>query len=425
MESIFSLVDTYFVGRLGVEALTTVGLTEVIMTLVYSTAVGLSIAPMSLVSRATGAKDPETARRATAQAVLLSLLISAVISIAGILFAEDILRLMGASEATVAIGAGYTRILFGTNFVIVLLFVLNGVFRGAGEAATAMRVLWVANGINIILDPILIFGFGPVPALGVEGAAIATSIGRGTGVVYQLYLLTSGRSAIRITLSDLAPEVGMLARVTNIAVTGALQNLVASASWIVLTRIVATLGDTAVAGYTVAIRLILFTLLPAWGLSNAAATFVGQNLGAEQPERSQRGVFVTLYLTVTYILLVSLVYYFAATPLVAAFIGDPAAVTTGVTALRVFAFGYVFFGIGNVLLQAFNGAGDTRTPTVVNFICFWLVEAPLGYVLAISYDYGVAGAVGAVVLAQLLQSVLGWGLFRRGSWRTPSAGPSR
>lgn len=417
MESIFALVDTYFVGKIGTEALTTVGLTEVMMTLVYSIAIGLSTAPMAMVARFIGEKNPEAAGKAAGQAILLGIFVSFLIAVPGLIYAEALLGLMGASEAVIEQGSGYTRIMFATNVVIMLLFVINGIFRGAGEAARAMRVLWLANGINIVLDPIFIFGLGPIPGFGVEGAAIATSIGRGVGVAYQLYLLFGDRSAIKLGAKAWLVNWAMQERIGRIASTGAFQYLIASASWVFLMRIVASFGDAAVAGYTVAIRLIIFTLLPAWGLANAAATFVGQNLGAKQPERAEQGVWTTLKVTSIYLIILSLGYYFLAETLVQSFAEEEAAISYGITALKVFAIGYVFFGVGMIPVQAFNGAGDTRTPTLVNFICFWLLEIPLGYYFGVSLGYAVEGIVWAVVTAECVLGLLAIYLFWRGSWK--------
>ena len=418
MESVFALVDTFFVGRLGVEALTTVGLTEVMMTLVYSIAVGLSLAPMALVARFVGEKDPAQASRAAGQSIVLTLLISLSIAVPGFLFAEDLLRLMGGGEAVVAAGGGYTRIMFASSSIIMLLFVLNGVFRGAGEAATAMRVLWIANGINIFLDPLFIFGLGPVPGFGVEGAAIATTIGRGCGVGYQLYVLFGGRSALRVATRGWRFDPAMQMRILRIAANGAFQYLIGSASWIFLTRIIASFGAAAVAGYTVSIRLILFTLLPAWGLSNAAATFVGQNLGAKRPLRAERGVWWTLAITIVYLASLSVVYYTLAGPLVRGFTQDPLAVGYGIDALRIFAIGYVLFGMGLIPIQAFNGAGDTAVPSLLNFVCFWIIEIPLGYYLAVNLGYEVSGVVWAVVIAEGVLAAVALVLFRRGRWKS-------
>lgn len=418
MESVFALVDTYFVGQIGTEALTTIGLTEVMMTLIYSIAVGLSIAPLSMVARMIGEKKPREAGRAAGQAILLAIFISLLIAVPGVIFAEDLLRLMGGSDEVVATGKNYTRIMFASNVVIMLLFVINGIFRGAGDASKAMRVLWLANGINIVLDPIFIFGLGPIPGFGVEGAAIATTIGRGIGVAYQFYLLFGPNSIVVMGEKAWRLDLDMQRRIGRIASSGTFQYLIASASWVFLMRIVASFGDAAVAGYTVALRLILFTLLPAWGLANAAATFVGQNLGAEQPARAEQGVWVTLRATVIYLGVLSLGYYFLARPLVAAFAEEPEAIQYGVDALKLFAIGYVAFGLGLVPVQAFNGAGDTRTPTLINFICFWMIEIPLGYYFAYSLGWELEGVVGAVVTAEVILAVIAIVLFKRGRWKT-------
>ena len=418
MESIFALVDTFFVGRIGTEALTTVGLTEVMMTLIYGIALGLSLAPMALIARFIGEKDTALASRAAGQSIVLALLISVLIAVPGFLYADDLLALMGASADVIAHGVGYTKIMFAGNGIIMLLFLLNGVFRGAGEAATAMRVLWIANGINIVLDPIFIFGLGPIPAFGVEGAAIATTIGRGLGVTYQLYILFSGKSLVRIAGSRWRVDLNMQVRIARIAASGAFQYLIGSASWIFLARVIASFGEAAVAGYTVSIRLILFTLLPAWGLSNAAATFVGQNLGAKRADRAEQGVWWTLGITCAYLGILSLGYYTLAGPLVQSFTDDPEAIAFGVDALRVFATGYIFFGLGLIPVQAFNGAGDTLTPTLLNFVCFWLLEIPLSYYLAVSLDYRVEGVIWAVVTAEVTLATIAIILFRRGKWKT-------
>jgi putative MATE family efflux protein len=418
MESVFALVDIFFVGRLGEYALATVGLTETVITLVYAIAIGLSTAPVAMVSRYIGRKDEAGAAQAARQAIYLALLVSTGIAIFGAYFAEDILRLMGGSEQLIATGAGYTRILFASNGVIMLLFLLNGIFRGSGEAVHAMRALWIANGINIVLDPLFIFGVGPFPELGVTGAAVATTIGRGIGVAYQLYILLSGRSVVRLAVGSWRIDGNLIRRLGRIAWTGAFQYFIASASWIFLMRIVAQFGEVVVSGYTVAIRLILFTLLPAWGLSNAAATLVGQNLGAERPDRAERSVWRAANFGSLYLLSVSVVYIVWAPTLVSWFTTDPAVIAPGVTALRLFGAGYLLFGYGMILTQAFNGAGDTRTPTLINFVCFWLVEIPLGYFLAQKMGWALGGVCTAVVLAESLLTLIAVVLFRRGSWKT-------
>lgn len=418
MESIFALVDTFFVGRLGYNALATIGLTETVITLVYAIAIGLSTAPVAMVSRFIGQKDEAGAAQAARQAIYLALLVSTVIAVGGAYYAEEILRLMGASEELIRTGAGYTRILFASNGVIMLLFLLNGIFRGSGEAAHAMRALWIANGINIALDPLFIFGVGPFPELGVTGAAVATTIGRGIGVGYQLYILLSGRSVIRLAVGSWALDGELIRRLGRIAWTGAFQYFIASASWIFLMRIVAQFGEAVVGGYTVAIRLILFTLLPAWGLSNAAATLVGQNLGAKRPDRAEQSVWRSANYGSLYLLFVSVIYVVFAPTLVGWFTVDAAVLGPGITALRIFGAGYLLFGYGMIITQAFNGAGDTRTPTLINFICFWLVEIPLGYFLSLQLGWELGGICTAVITAESLLTIIAILLFRRGSWKT-------
>lgn len=417
MESIFSLVDTFFVGKVSTEALTTIGLTEVCLTIIYSLAIGLSIAPMSMIARFVGEKRPQEAARSARQAIWLSLIISLFIAVPGAIYAPELLRLMGGSEAVIAEGTMYTRIMFGSNAVIMLLFVLNGVFRGAGEATKAMRVLWLANGINIILDPLLIFGVGPFPELGVTGAAVATTIGRGIGVAYQLYLLTNGKSVVNLNIGRWGIDLSMMRRLGRIASTGAFQYIIASASWIFLMRIVAdTGGDAAVAGYQVAIRLIIFTLLPAWGLANAAATFVGQNLGAGQVERAKSGVWLAVRLITVYMAIIGIFYYVAAPWLIQLFAEEPIAQAPGILALQIFGLGYFLFGPGMAFSQAFNGAGDTRTPTLLNFIAFWIIELPLGYLLGMGLNWGLSGVCLAVIVANAVLAVLAYLFFQRGKW---------
>lgn len=417
MESIFSLVDTFFVGRIGNEALNTIGYTEVVLTLVYSLAIGLSVAPMAMVARFVGEKNMKDAGRAARQALWLGIAVSVLIGGFGLYYAADILRIVGASEAVIAEGLNYTRLMFGGNIVIMLLFLLNGVFRGAGEASRAMRVLWLANGINIILDPLFIFGWGPFPELGVTGAAVATNIGRGIAVAYQLYILFSGKSVVNLSGGKLGLDRSMMKRIINVASTGAFQYLLASASWIFLMRIVSLSGEAAVAGYVVAIRLIIFTLLPAWGLANATATFVGQNLGAGQSHRAETAVWKSIRITSYYILAVTAIYLLFTPQLIRAFVEDPLAVDYGITALRILAGGYILFGFGMIFSQSFNGAGDTRTPSWINFICFWLLEIPLGYLLGVTLGYGIAGVCCAVITAEAVLSLIAYLLFRRGRWK--------
>lgn len=416
-ESLFALVDVYFVSRVSVAAVATVGLTESVVTLVYSLAIGLSMAATAMVARRIGEKRPEEASRAAAQAIFIGLALSLVVGITGAVFAGDILLLMGADEELATQGVSYPRIVLGFNAVIMFLFLLNGIFRGAGDASLAMRALWLANIVNIILDPMLIFGLGPFPELGLKGAAIATTIGRGLGVVYQVYVLFSGRSIIRLTLPTFRPDWELIRRIIKVAATGTAQFLIASASWIFLMRIISMFGNEAVAGYTTAIRLIIFTILPAWGMSNAAATLVGQNLGAAKPERAEKSVWRTAFYNMLFLLSVSIVYFIAAEPIIAFFNRTPEVVAAGVICLRIICSGYLFYAYGMVISQAFNGAGDTRTPTLINFVCFWIIEIPLAYLLAVGLDLKLAGVCAAIAIAETALAIIAVIIFRKGNWK--------
>lgn len=416
MESLFALVDAYFVAKVSPDAVATVGLTESVITLVYAIAIGISTAPVAMISRYVGQKDHASASRVAKQAIFLAIGVSLILGIPGVIYAEDILRMMGGSETLIASGKNYTRLLFGSNAVIMLLFLLNGIFRGAGDAAYAMRALWIANGINIILDPIFIHGFGPIPAMGVTGAAVATTVGRGLGVAFQLYILFGGRGTIQLRSGGWQLDGAILKRLGRIASSGAMQYLIASASWIFLMRIIAKFGSEAVAGYTIAIRLIIFTLLPAWGLSNAAATLVGQNLGAKEPDRAIRSVKLAALMAGAFLGLISIGYLLFAPHLIVFFDDTPAVVAAGTTALKIFALGYTLYGFGMILTQAFNGAGDTRTPMLINIISFWIVEIPLGYYLGLYLGYGVAGVTWSIIIAEMVLTALAFILFRRGKW---------
>lgn len=417
MESLFAVVDVFFVAQIGVEAVATVGITEAVATLIYSFAIGISTAPAAFVARRTGEHNPEQAAVGAAQAVWIALSLSVLIGLGGLFFAEDILRLMGADAEVVRIGSGYTRIILGGNLVIMLLFLLNGVFRGAGDAALAMRSLWLANGINIVLDPIFIFGWGPVPAMGVEGAAIATTIGRGVGVAFQLYILFGGRSLVKLARRHFAIQWSVIWSIFRVAASGAFQFIVASASWIVLMAIIAQLGSEAVAGYTIAIRLIVFSILPSWGLGNAAATLVGQNLGAHQPQRAETSVWRSAFFNMVFLTSVGLVFFAFARPIIGLFSQEPAVMEAGVITLRVICLGYLFFSYGMVLSQAFNGAGDTLTPMFINLFCFWLMEIPLGYLLAIHLGMGLTGVCLSVAISETALAVIAILIFRRGRWK--------
>lgn len=417
MESVFAVVDVYFVSSLGASAIATVGLTESILTLIYAVGIGLAMGTTALVARRIGEKSPKEAADAAVQAIIVACAASIPFSIAGIFFAKDLLRLMGGNEWVLEHGYRYAVWMLGGNAVIMLLFVINAIFRGAGDAAIAMRVLWIANGINIVLDPMLIFGWGPFPELGIEGAAIATNIGRGVGVLLQLFVLFRGGKHIRVVVSQMRVNGEVMWRLVRTSLGGIGQFIIATSSWVFLVRIVSEFGSDAVAGYTIAVRIFIFTLLPAWGLSNAAATLVGQNLGAKQPERAAKSVWITGTVNMVFLAIVSVVYVLLAEPLVRIFTDDPAVIAPGAECLRIVSYGYLIYAWGMVMPQAFNGAGDTITPTKINFVCFWLVEIPLAYLLAMTWELGPTGVWWSIVIAESLVGVTGIWLFRRGKWK--------
>jgi len=419
LESVFAVVDMFFVGKLGEDAIATVGLTESVVTLIYSVAIGLSTAATAMVARRIGEKNEDEASHAGMQAMILSLIVTIIISILGIVFAADILRIMGGSDKVVREGAGFTRIMLGGSVVIILLFLINGIFRGAGNAAIAMRSLWLASIANIILCPCLINGYGPFPALGLEGAAIATTIGRGLGVAYQCYYLLKGTNNIHIRRKHFRLDIPVIKSLINIASPATFQFIIASGSWIVLTMIVARSGGTeASAGYQVAIRNVIFFILPAWGLSNAAATLVGQNLGAGQPLRAEQSVYLTAKYNAWFMAGVTLLFVLFAGPIISVFTQDPEVHQTGALALRIIGTGYIFYGVGMVMIQALNGAGDTRTPTWINFIGFWLFQIPLAFILAHWFNLGSTGAFIAVPVAETFIAVAAYIFFKRGRWKT-------
>ncbi|MFK7862765.1 MAG: MATE family efflux transporter, partial [Pseudohongiellaceae bacterium] len=391
MESVFAVVDIFFVAGLGTAAVATVGLTEAMITLLYAIAIGLSMGTTAMVARRIGEEDSEGASLAAAQAMWLGVLVSAIVGVIGILFAPNILMAMGADDRVLAIGVPYTRLMFAGSFTILFLFLINGIFRGAGDATLAMRALTLANCINIVLDPCLIYGYGPFPELGLTGAAVATNIGRGVGVVYGLYHISGGGGRIRLHLADLAPDLSTIAALVRISLGGIAQFLVATASWVFLVQIVSGFGSDAVAGYTIGVRIVMFTILPAWGLSNAAATLVGQNLGAKLPDRAEQSVWQIVKYNGFYMAFASAMMLLFAKPLVAFFIEDSVASQYAVQALWIFALGYIPWGIGMAIIQSFNGAGDTMTPTWINIFCFWLVQVPLAYSLALVFELGPVG----------------------------------
>jgi len=418
LESVFAVVDIFFVGKLGPNAIATVGLTELAITIVYSVAIGLSTAATAVVARRTGEKDPDGAAHAGMQSLLIALLVTVVTSTCGILFAPDILRIMGAQPDVVKEGAIFTRIMLGGSLVIILLFLINGIFRGAGDAAMAMRSLWVASALNILLCPTLINGYGPFPELGLKGAAIATTIGRGMGVIYQCYHLFQGKGLIKIRWRHFKWDRPVIKTLVEVAWPATLQFVIQSGSWIALGILVAKTGGTdATAGYQVAIRNIVFFILPAWGLSNAAATMVGQNLGAKQPGRAEQSVVLTTKYNAVFMAAGMLLFLFFASPIISIFTHVPEVHYFGVQSLQIIGAGYIFYGIGMVMMQSLNGAGDTRTPTRINFVGFWLFQIPFAWFLAKGLNMGPTGAFIAVPVAETFIALAAWYYFRKGKWK--------
>jgi putative MATE family efflux protein len=417
MESIFAVVDVFWVAHLGPNAVATVGLTESMLALVYTAAMGLSIGVSAMVARRIGEKNPAGAAEAAVQGIALGLTVAAVTGTLGAIFAPRLLGVMGASSDVIAIGSGYTRVMLGGNAVILLLFLINATFRGAGDAAIAMRVLWLANWINILLGPCLIFGLGPFPELGVKGAAIATTIGRGTGVLFQLYWLMRRDGRVVIHRDQLRLRPAVMRTLLRLSGTGTFQVLVGTASWIGLVRIISSFGAGAVAGYTIGVRIIVFALLPSWGLANAAATMVGQGLGARKPERAERAVWIAGLYNLLFLGGVGLVFVLLADPIVRLFSTDPAVAPVAAMCLRIVSCGFPFYAYGMVLTQSFNGAGDTWTPTWLNLCCFWLWEIPLAWVLAVRMGLGPQGVFLALTTAFSTLAVVSALLFRRGRWK--------
>jgi putative MATE family efflux protein len=421
MESVFALVDLYFVGHLpnSSHAIQTVGLTESILTIIYSLAVGMSMAATAVVARRIGEKDPVAAAKAGMQAILIACGINVFISVFGFIYAKELLLLMGASAETAAQGTPFIKIMMGGSWIIILLFIINGIFRGAGNAAISMRSLWIANLSNIILCPIMINGFGPIPALGLTGAAIATTIGRSIGVLYQLYHLANGKNVIKVKWSYLVPDWLQIKSLLNIAAPGIFQFVIASCSWIFLAQLVATTGsDEGSAGYQTALRIMMFFMLPAWGLSNAASTLVGQNLGAGQPERAEQSVIQTAIYNIFFMASVTLVTFAFGKSFISFFSDNASIQKIALQAIYIMASGYVFYGIGMVLVNTFNGAGDTWTPTWVNLCGFWLFQIPLAYVLSKHFGMGPTGVFIAIPVAETAICIGGFVLFKKGKWKT-------
>ena len=417
MESVFAVVDIFFVSKLGPERVTVVGLTESMMTLVYTAAMGLSIGVTAMIARRAGEKDHDAAGHTAAQAVLLGAGIAIVLGVVGSLSAPWLLSVMGAGPDVVEIGSGYTRIMLAGNITVLLLFMNNAAFRGVGDAVIAMRMLWLANGINIVLDPTLIFGLGPFPEMGVQGAAIATVIGRGTAVCLQLVILVRGAGRLNVQSRHWRLDLPLIWRLVRLSGAATFQTFIGMASWIGLVRIIAIFGSSALAGYTIAIRIVLFALLPAWGMSNAAATMVGQALGAGKPDRAEKSVWLAARLNLVFLGSVGILFMVFAGPIVRPFSSDPETVTNGILALRTVSAGFFFYAYGMVLINSFNGAGDTWTPTWVNLLCFWLFQIPLAWFLAQTLGIGPWGVHIAVMLGFSSEAVVAGLLFRRGKWK--------
>jgi putative MATE family efflux protein len=416
MESVFGVLDVYFVGRLGPDAVAAVGLTESFLTVAFAVAIGLSMSVTALVARRIGEKEPEQAARTAVQAIALGIVASLPFAAAAF-WTRELMTLMGAPASVIETGWGYTAWMLGGNASIMLLFLINAVFRGAGDATVAMRSLWIANAVNIVLDPCLIFGLGPFPELGVTGAAIGTTIGRSVGVAYQLRALGSPHGRLSIERRHLRLDRGLMQHLAKLSVGGVGQFLIGTASWLGLVRILTPFGAAALAGYTIALRIIIVALLPSWGMSNAVATLVGQNLGARKPERAERGVWIVGLYNMAFLLAVMVVFLWWAEPLIAVFTSDPAVQALGAECLRVVSYGYAFYAWGMVLVQAFNGAGDTTTPTWINLACYWCFQIPIALVLARGLGHGPLGVFLAITLAESLLAVVGLVVFRRGAWK--------
>ena len=417
MESIFALVDIAFVSRISTNAVATIGLTESVITLVYAVAVGLSMAATAVVARRIGEKDTSGANRAAVQVIILGVLVAIVVSVFGILYPKEILGLMGGERDLIEEGYRYTQILFGGNITIVLLFLINAIFRGAGNASMAMWVLILSNGLNIMLDPIFIFGLGPIPEYGVAGAAIATTIGRGVAVVFQLFILFYGATRIKLAFKDIMINISVMWNLIKVSLGGIGQFIIGTSSWIFLMRIMSEFGSEVLAGYTISIRIMMFTMMPAWGMSNAAATLVGQNLGAKKPDRAETSVWKTGKYNAWFMLIVSVFYFAFAEVIVGWFSPQPEVIKYGALSLQIITAGYVFYAYGMTITNAFNGAGDTKTPTVINFFCFWVLQLPFAYIAAIWLDWGPTGVFWAITIAEVLIAIIAIFWFKKGNWK--------
>jgi len=421
MESIFAVVDIAFVSRLGTDAVAAVGITEALITVLYAIAIGLGMGLTAMVARRIGEKDADAAALVTGQSLWIGAVLSIVIGVAGVIYARDLLELMGASSGVVQQGVGFTAVLLGGSASIIYLFLLNAAFRGAGDATVALRSLWLANGINIVLDPCLIFGLGPFPEMGVTGAAVATTIGRSVGVIYQLWYLLGVRGRMRLEARHLIVAPALALKLMRLSIGGIGQFLIATASWIGVMRIVALYGSSAIAAYTIALRMMEFTFLPAWGLGNAAATLVGQNLGAGQPDRAEHSAWVAAKYNAAFMAVAGIVTVFFAGAITGFFTDEPDVLRWGTRCLQIMGIGFPMYAVGMVMIQSMNGAGDTLTPAMLNLICFWLVQIPLAYVLATRTSLEPNGAFIAIVVSESLLTILSVAVFMRGSWKHHAA----
>jgi len=417
MESLFSIVDVFWVASLGPDAVAAIGLTEGLLTLIFAAAMGLCMGTTAMVARRIGEKDAAGAAVAAVQSILLGLLISLPIGVGGALFAPQLFRMMGASPNVLSTGSSFGTIMLGGNATIFLLFLINAIFRGAGDAVSAMRALWIGNAINLLLDPCLIFGWGPFPELGVTGAAIATNIGRGVGVLYQVSVIYRGRGRLMISREQLRVDWPVLCKLFKVSLSGMFQFLIPMASYLVLVRIVSMFGSAALAGYTIALRIIVVAILPAWGMCNAAATLVGQNLGAKQPDRAETAVWRIGFYNMVFLCGVAVTFIACAEPMIRFFTQDSSVIPFGIDCLRMVSYGYGFYAYGMVLVQAFNGAGDTRTPTMINLFCYWLFQLPLAYILALPFGLGARGVFLAITMAESVLALASVFFFRLGRWK--------
>jgi putative MATE family efflux protein len=418
LESIFAVVDMFFVGKLGRNAIAIVGYTESMITIIYSISIGVSTAATAIIARRIGEKDPKAASEAAAQTLLIGGILGIIVGLMASYYADDLLRLMGATDEAISEGTGFARVMFGGSIVILLLFLINGIFRGAGNAAIAMRSLWIASILNIILVPLMVYGIGPWAGFGLIGAAIATTIGRGAGVIYQVKHLFSKEGMILLDSKLFKPMKSTILNIVDIAWPATVQFIIASGSWIVMTKFVAEAGGTsASAGYQIAVRNLIFFLLPAWGLSNAAATLVGQNMGANQMDRAEQSVLLTAKYNAYFMAMVSVLFIFFARPIVGIFTNESEVLEIGARALRIIGFGFIFYGVGMILVQSLNGAGDTKTPTIINLVAFWMFQIPLAYYLTFKTSLGVDGSFMAVPIAETLLAILAYLAFKKGGWK--------